>query len=71
MKDVSCVNQLSFVKPVANVPTIALDLPRLHNFCETWEALGAGPKVVKLLKEGYSLPFWIQPNLTRSLTIAS
>ena len=72
MKDVSCVAQLSFAKPVTNVPTVALDLPvgaRLHDFWETWEALGAGPKVVKILKEGYTLPFQTQPNLTRSPTI--
>ena len=34
-------------------------------------SLGAGPKVIKILKEGYSLPFQIWPNLTRSLTIIS
>ena len=28
--------------------------------------LGAGPKVVQILKEGYTLPFRIRPNLTRS-----
>ena len=74
MKEVSCVAQLSFAKPVTNVPTVALDLPvgvRLHKFRETWEALGAGPKVVKILKEGYTLPFQIRPNLTRSPIIIS
>ena len=34
----------------------------MHQFWETWAALGAGPKVIKILREGYTLPFWIQPN---------
>ena len=58
MKDVSYVTQLSFAKPVTNVPTVALDLPvgaRLHKFWEPWEDLGASLKVVKILKEGYAL----------------
>ena len=44
-------------------------LLKIYEFWETWEALGAGLKVLKILKEGYTLPFRIQPNLTRSLTI--
>ena len=66
MKDVSCVNQLSFAKLVAKVPTVALDLPvgaRLYKFWETWEALGASQKA--------TLPFQIQPNLTGSPIIIS
>ena len=73
VKDVCCVDQFSFIKPVTNVPTVALDLPvgaRLHEFWETWEALGASSNVLKILKEGYT-PFRIQPNLTRSWTIIS
>ena len=60
MKDVSCVGHLSFGQPITNVPAVSQDLPvwaRLHQFWETWEALGAGPKVIKILKEGYTLPF--------------
>ena len=30
---------------------------RLQNFWKTWLDLGAGPKVVQILKEGYTLPF--------------
>ena len=68
MKDVFCVDQLSFVKPVAsNLPVGA----RLQNCWKTWEHLGAGPKVVQILKEGYTLPFWIRPNLIRSPTVIS
>ena len=32
---------------------------------------GAGPKIVQILREGYTLPFWIRPNLARSPTVIS
>ena len=38
---------------------------------ETWETLGAGPKVIQMLEEGYTLPFQTRPNLTRKPTIFS
>ena len=72
MKDVSCVCHLSSVKLVTNVPTVALDLPvgaRLHQFWEKLAALGASPKVVTVLREGYTLPFQFRPNLSRSPTV--
>ena len=72
VKSVSCVTQLSCVKPVTNVKTAVQNLPvgvRLKNFWQTW--LGAGPKVVQILKEGYPLPFQIRPKLTRSPTVIS
>ena len=59
VKDVSCVDQLSFVHNVTNVKVVAPDLPvgvRLHQFCKTWEALGAGPSVIRVLGDGYILP---------------
>ena len=74
VKGVSCVTQLSCVKPVTNVRNVASNLPvgaRLQNFWQTWLDLGAGPKVVQILKEGYTLPFRIRPNLTRSPTVIS
>ena len=74
MKDVFCVDQLPFVKPATNVPTVAANLhvgTRLQNFWQTWLDLGAGPKVVQILREGYTLPFQTWPNLTRSPTIIS
>ena len=43
----------------------------LHHFLEKWEALGASPNVVTVLGEGYTLPFWFRPNLTRSTTVIS
>ena len=60
MKDVSCVSHLSFVKHVTNVPTVTINLPegaRLQSFWKMLETLGAGPKVLKIIKQGYILPF--------------
>ena len=74
MKGVSCVTQLSCVRPVTNVKNVASNLPvgaRLQSFWETWLDLGAGPKVIQILREGYTIPFRIWPNLTRSPTVIS
>ena len=74
VKSVSCVTQLSCAQPVTNVKNAAPNLPvgaRLQNFWQTWLDLGAGPKVVQILKEGYTLPFWIRPRLTRSPKVIS
>ena len=74
MKDVSCVDHLSSVNLVTNVPAVAPDLPvgaRLHQLWEKWAALGASPKMVTVLREGYILPFRFIPNLTRSPTVIS
>ena len=71
VKSASSVTQLSCVKPVTNIKNVASNLPvgaRLQNFWQTWLDLDAGPKVVQILKEGYTLPFRIQPKLTRSPT---
>ena len=68
VKGVSCVIPLSHVNPVINAPNVVTNLPvgaRLQNFWEKWLDLGAGPRVVQILKEGYTLPFWIRPNLSR------
>ena len=74
VKSVSCVTQLSCVKLVTNVKNVVSNLPvgaRLQNYWQTWLDLGAGPKVVQILKEGYTLPFQIWPKLTRSPTVIS
>ena len=71
VNNVSCVDQLCSVKLA---PNDAQNLPvgaRLNQLLETWEALGAGSKVLQMLKEGYTLPFQTRPNLTRSLTSIS
>ena len=73
VKDVSYVGHLSSANTVTNVPT-AVNPPvgaRLHQFWEKWEALGSSPKVVTILREGYTLPFQFRPNLTMSPTVIS
>ena len=74
VKSVSCVTQLSCVKPVTNVKNAAQNLPvgaRLQNYWQTWLDLGASPKVVQIPKVGYTLLFQIRPNLARSATVIS
>ena len=71
---VSCVTQLSCVNPVSNVTNVAFNLPvgaRLQSFWQTWLDLGAGPKVVQILREGYTLPFQTRPEVTRFPTVIS
>ena len=74
VKGISCVTQLSCDKPVTNVRSAVPNLPvgtRLQNFWQTWLDLGAGLKVVQILREGYALPFRIRPKLTRSPAVIS
>ena len=74
VNNVSCVDHLSSVKIVTNVPTVVTNLPvgaRLQQFWEKWEALGSSPKVIRILREGYTLPFRFRPNLTRSPMVIS
>ena len=74
VKSVSCVIPLSCAQSVTSVKHAAWDLPvgaRLQHFWKTWLDLGAGPKIVQILKEGYTLPFRTRPNLTRSPTVVS
>ena len=74
VKGASSVIQLPCVQSVTNVPLVVKNLPvgaRLQNFWQTWLERGAGPKIAQILREGYTLPFWIRPNLTRSPTVIS
>ena len=74
MKPVSCVTHLSCVQPVINAQLAAQNLPvgaRLQHFWQNWLDLGAGPKAIQILKEGYTLPFRTRPKLTRSPTVIS
>ena len=69
-----CINQLSSVQNVTNVPLVVPNPPvgsRLHSFWEKWAALGVNPKVISVLREGYVLPFRSRPYLTREPTITS
>ena len=74
VKGVSCVTQLFCAQPVTCAQNVVSDLPvgaRLQSFWKTWMYLGAGPKIVQILKEGYTLPFRTWPHLTRSPTVIS
>ena len=74
VNDVSCVAHLSSANIVTNVPTVVINPPvgaRLQQFWEKWEALSSSPKVVTILREGYTIPFRFRPNLTRSPTVIS
>ena len=74
VKSVFCVIPLSCVQSATSVKHAASNLPvgaRLQNFWQTWLDLGAGPKIVQILREGYTLPFRTRPNLTRSPTVIS
>ena len=74
VKSVSCVTQLSCVQPVNNAQNVVQKLPvgaRLQNLWQTWLDLGAGPKVIQTLREGYSLPFRARPKLTRYPMVVS
>ena len=74
VKNVSCVGHLPSVNLVTNAQHVVLDPPvgaRLNQCWENWETLGSSPKVVNILREGYTLPFRFRPHLTRSLTVIS
>ena len=60
VKGVSCVNQCLSAPIAPNIPNVAIEISvggRLHRFWQVWQKLGANPRVVSILKEGYSLPF--------------
>ena len=74
VKGVSCVDLLSSAPNITNAPLVVTNPPvgsRLHEFWEKWAALGIGPKVISVLKEGYILPFRSRPYLTRKPRITS
>ena len=70
----SCVDQLTFVQNVTNVSHVVPNLPvgtRLQKFWTKWAAQDVSPKVLTVLREGYTLSFRFRPNLTRVPTITS
>ena len=69
--NVSCVGHLSSANTVTNIPTVAINPPVGARLQQFWESLGSSPKVVTILREGYTLPFRFRPNLTRSPTVIS
>ena len=74
VKNVSCVGHLCSVDLVTNAQHAVIGPPvgaRLKQYWQKWESLGSSPKVVNLLREGYTLPFRYRPYLTRSPTVIS
>ena len=74
VKNVFCVGHLSSVNLVTNAQHAVIDPlvgARLQQCWEKWETLGSSPKVVNILREGYTLPFRFRPHLTRSPTVIS
>ena len=74
VKHVYCVNHCLYAPTVQNVPHVVDNPPvgaRLQRFWQVWHSLGANPRVVSILQEGYNLPFKEKPPLTRSPVIIS
>ena len=68
VKDVLCVNPCVFVPSVPNVPNAVTEQNvggRLQKFWHIWLEMGANPRVVSVLRDGYTLPFKQRPRLTR------
>ena len=74
VKGASCVNQCLSAQHAQSVPNAVPNLAvggRLQKYWQKWQNLGANPRVVSILQEGYTLPFKIRPPLTRSPLIKS
>ena len=59
------------VPSVYNVANAQMVGGRLQNFGQKWSLLGANPRVVSILKDGYILPFKNRPPLVRDPLIVS
>ena len=67
---VSFVDLSPCVPPVPDVPLVVDPPPvgaRLQQFWHIWQSLGASPRIVEMLRAGYTLPFHKRPILTRNL----
>ena len=65
---------MSFAALVHSVPNVVTRQSvggRLQKFWYIWQEMGANPRVVSVLKDGYALPFKLRPPLTRSPLIRS
>ena len=74
VKSASCVTQLSCVKTCNKCQKCCLKSTcrgETSKLWQMWLDLGAGPKVVQISKEGYTLPFQTRPNLTKNPTVIS
>ena len=74
VKGVPFVNHCRSAPIVSSVLNVVINPPmrgRLQQFWQVWLSLGSNPRVVSILKEGYTLPFKARPPLTRSPLIVS
>ena len=77
IKSVNCVSFVDHCVSAHSVPDVhnVVHAPpiggRLQPFWQTWARLGANPRVVSILKEGYILPFKLKPPLVRHPLIVS
>ena len=74
VKGASFVNHCLSGRSVPNVPNVVKEQGvggRLQTFWPKWQELGANPRVVCILKEGYTLLFKMRPPLTRFPLIKS
>ena len=74
VKGVSCVSPCLFAPSVPNVPHVATGISvggRLQSFWQVWQRLGSNPRVVSVLRDGYSFPFRERPQLSRFPLIVS
>ena len=74
VKGVFCVALSHFAPSVPSVPHVVTETGvggRLQSFWQVWQKLGSNPRVVSLLRDGYSLPFRERPHLSRFPLIVS
>ena len=74
VKDAFSVDHCVFAPVVPNAYNVVnahLIGGRLQKFWQKWSLLGANPRVVSILKDGYILPFKIRPPLVRDPLILS
>ena len=74
VKDAFSVDHCVFAPVVPNALNVVIVHHiggRLQKFWQRWSLLGANPRVVSILKDGYILPFKVRPNLVRDPLIVS
>ena len=74
VKSVFCVDPCVFAPVVPSVPSAVSEHNvggRLQKFWQVWQTMGSNPRVVSILKRGYTLPFKQRPVLTRFPVVQS
>ena len=74
VKGAPCVSHCLSAPVVTSALSVVKNPPvggSLQKFWQVWLSQGSNPRVVSILKEGYSLPFKVRPPLSRSHVIQS